>query len=115
MSSFPTRICEKNGGGGGFKTKGAHSKTYYPWGFPGLGNEVLEGSLLDGIVKGIAGRIGSQLIKDDRVKERVRGDSTSASSLGTRTKCIGGEQGGGAGLWSGSGFSMDELKSINRN
>lgn len=28
-----------------FKTKGTHSKIYYPWGFPRLGNKALKGRL----------------------------------------------------------------------
>ncbi|KAF8415593.1 hypothetical protein EV426DRAFT_722095 [Tirmania nivea] len=64
-----------------FKTRGTHSKIYYPWGFPELGTPdgALEGRIQEQLATEIAIHAARQLMKKGKVRSRAASDSSGAS------------------------------------
>ncbi|KAF8416745.1 hypothetical protein EV426DRAFT_396420 [Tirmania nivea] len=64
-----------------FKTRGTHSKIYYPWGFPELGalDGALEGRIQEQMATEIAIHAAHQLMEKGKVRSRATSDSSGAS------------------------------------
>ncbi|KAF8416862.1 hypothetical protein EV426DRAFT_569556 [Tirmania nivea] len=71
-----------------FRTRGTHSKIYYPWMFPELGTPdgALERRIQEQMASEIAIHAGRQLMKKGKVRSRAASDSSGAS-VGSRQNC----------------------------